>query len=142
MSGGLLRATPSSASVCPRHPTAEGLSGQWHVAPKPTGKDSLFSTCRTSAPSTMCPGQKPRSHSIAGASRAGLPVVITSYEIVIADSKALQRYNWRYVVVDEGHRLKNNNCRLLRELNMLPTSNKLLLTGGSLGASPVCTKLW
>ena len=55
--------------------------------------------------------------------------MITSYEIVIADSKHLQKYPWRYVVVDEGHRLKNSNCRLLRELRMLPTGNKLLLTG-------------
>ena len=61
------------------------------------------------------------------------PVVVTSYEIVIADVKFLQRYHWKYVVVDEGHRLKNFNCKLLRELRTIPTANKLLLTGaGSL----------
>jgi len=38
---------------------------------------------------------------------------------VIADSKLLQRYKWKYVVVDEGHRLKNFNCKLLRELRQL-----------------------
>lgn len=57
------------------------------------------------------------------------PVVVTSYEIVIADSKLLQRYKWKYVVVDEGHRLKNFNCKLLRELRQIPVDNKLLLTG-------------
>ena len=57
------------------------------------------------------------------------PVVVTSYEIVIADVKFLQRYNWKYIVVDEGHRLKNFNCKLLRELRTIPTANKLLLTG-------------
>ena len=57
------------------------------------------------------------------------PVVVTSYEIVIADVKFLQRYHWKYVVVDEGHRLKNFNCKLLRELRTIPTANKLLLTG-------------
>ncbi|DBA77975.1 hypothetical protein WJX77_009797 [Trebouxia sp. C0004] len=57
------------------------------------------------------------------------PVVVTSYEIVIADSKLLQRYKWKYVVVDEGHRLKNFNCKLLRELRLIPVDNKLLLTG-------------
>lgn len=31
--------------------------------------------------------------------------------------------------MDEGHRIKNLNCRLVRELKMLPTDNKLLLTG-------------
>ena len=57
------------------------------------------------------------------------PVVVTSYEIVIADSKHLARYTWKYVVVDEGHRLKNFNCKLLRELRTIPTNNKLLLSG-------------
>ncbi len=56
-------------------------------------------------------------------------MVVTSYEIVIADVKFLQRYTWKYIVVDEGHRLKNFNCKLLRELRTIPTANKLLLTG-------------
>lgn len=40
-----------------------------------------------------------------------------------------QRFQWKYLIVDEGHRIKNLNCRLVRELKMLPTDNKLLLTG-------------
>ena len=60
------------------------------------------------------------------------PVVVTSYEIVIADSKHLARYHWNYIVVDEGHRLKNFNCKLLRELRTIPTNNKLLLSGAFL----------
>ena len=56
-------------------------------------------------------------------------MVVTSYEIVIADSKLLQRYTWKYIIVDEGHRLKNFNCKLLRELRQIPVDNKLLLTG-------------
>ena len=57
------------------------------------------------------------------------PVVITSYEIVLADIKFLQKYQWKYIVVDEGHRLKNFNCKLLRELRTLHTANKLILSG-------------
>jgi hypothetical protein len=57
------------------------------------------------------------------------PIVVTSYEIVLADVKFLAHYKWKYVVVDEGHRLKNMNCRLLRELRTIPSANKLLLTG-------------
>lgn len=57
------------------------------------------------------------------------PIVVTSYEIVLADAKFLANYKWKYVVVDEGHRLKNMNCRLIRELRAIPTANKLLLTG-------------
>ncbi|XP_074294306.1 ATP-dependent DNA helicase DDM1-like isoform X1 [Silene latifolia] len=58
------------------------------------------------------------------------PIVITSYEIALSDArKCLRHYKWKYLVVDEGHRLKNANCKLLRELKLLPIENKLLLTG-------------
>ncbi|XP_058069040.1 ATP-dependent DNA helicase DDM1 [Magnolia sinica] len=57
------------------------------------------------------------------------PLIVTSYEIAMNDARALAHYNWKYVVVDEGHRLKNTNCKLLRELKRLPIENKLLLTG-------------
>lgn len=42
------------------------------------------------------------------------PVVITSYEMCIRDRTALQTFEWKYLIVDEGHRIKNTNCRLVR----------------------------
>jgi hypothetical protein len=39
------------------------------------------------------------------------PVIVTSFEIVIADAKFLQKYKLKALIVDEGHRLKNFNCR-------------------------------
>ncbi|XP_044071378.1 lymphoid-specific helicase isoform X2 [Siniperca chuatsi] len=57
------------------------------------------------------------------------PVVVTSFEISMIDRKFLQHFQWKYLIVDEGHRIKNLNCRLVRELKVLPTDNKLLLTG-------------
>jgi len=56
-------------------------------------------------------------------------VVVTSYEIAMNDRMAFQNIMWRYIVVDEGHRLKNNNCRLIKELKMYHSANRLLLTG-------------
>ncbi len=41
----------------------------------------------------------------------------------------VSQIKFKFVVVDEGHRLKNFNCRLLRELKTIPAENKLLLTG-------------
>ena len=64
--------------------------------------------------------------------RPGLPefpVIVTSYEIAIKDAKPLQKYHYKYMVVDEGHRLKNFNCKLIRELRLYSTDNKVLLTG-------------
>ncbi|KAJ5904292.1 hypothetical protein N7504_006675 [Penicillium tannophilum] len=57
------------------------------------------------------------------------PVVCTSYEMCINDRKFLGQYQWRYIVVDEGHRLKNMNCRLIKELLTYPSANRLLITG-------------
>lgn len=58
-----------------------------------------------------------------------LPVVITSFEIAMNDRPAFQNLKWRYIVVDEGHRLKNRNCRLIKELKLYQSYNRLLLTG-------------
>eukprot|EP00750_Incisomonas_marina_P027137 INCI6141.1.p1 GENE.INCI6141.1~~INCI6141.1.p1 ORF type:complete len:734 (-),score=138.07 INCI6141.1:191-2323(-) len=64
---------------------------------------------------------------------ASLPVVITSYEIAMRDRRmtggGLGVHHWKYIVVDEGHRLKNMNCRLIRELKAYDSGNRLLLTG-------------
>ena len=61
--------------------------------------------------------------------KPNFPVIVTSYEVVMADRKFLSKYNFKYLVVDEGHRLKNFDCKLIRELKYIPTANKLLLTG-------------
>ena len=57
------------------------------------------------------------------------PVVITSYEICMNDKAFLGNYKWRYIVVDEGHRLKNMNCKLIKELMTYNSANRLLITG-------------
>ncbi|CAD7701070.1 unnamed protein product [Ostreobium quekettii] len=57
------------------------------------------------------------------------PVIVTSYEIVIRDAPHFHHHRFKYVVVDEGHRLKNFNCLLVRQLKMVNTDSRLLLTG-------------
>lgn len=58
------------------------------------------------------------------------PIVVTSYEVAIMDArKHLTQYTWKYLVVDEGHRLKNSQCKLVKELRHLHVENSLLLTG-------------
>lgn len=57
------------------------------------------------------------------------PVVITSFEIAMRDRTTLQNCYWKYLIVDEGHRIKNMKCRLIRELKRFNADNKLLLTG-------------
>ncbi|ODV76803.1 uncharacterized protein CANTADRAFT_57717 [Suhomyces tanzawaensis NRRL Y-17324] len=56
-------------------------------------------------------------------------IIVTSYEISIRDFKKFNLINWSYLIVDEGHRLKNNDCTLIRFLKKLNVSNRLLITG-------------
>jgi len=70
-----------------------------------------------------------RSEHLRHPNKPSFPVLITSYEIVLRDIKELRRYQWKFLVVDEGHRLKNLNCRLIRELKSLNAGNRLLLSG-------------
>ena len=42
------------------------------------------------------------------------PVVCTSYEVAMVDRQHLMSLNWKYLIVDEGHRIKNSQCRLIR----------------------------
>jgi len=56
-------------------------------------------------------------------------VLVTSYEIAINDRSVLSNIRWKFLVVDEGHRLKNMECRLIKELKQYKTEHRLLLTG-------------
>jgi hypothetical protein len=39
-------------------------------------------------------------------------VCITSYEMVIKEKNHFKKYHWRYIIIDEAHRIKNENSRL------------------------------
>ena len=56
-----------------------------------------------------------------------MPVVVTSFEIAIKDSRFLMTHHWKYLVVDEAHRLKNFECKLICQLRQLHTESRLLL---------------
>jgi ATP-dependent DNA helicase len=58
-----------------------------------------------------------------------LAVIRTSFDMAIKDSKYLRGFLWKYIVVDEGHRLKNMDCLLIRELKTFSSANRLILTG-------------
>ena len=42
--------------------------------------------------------------------------LITTYEVIITDLEELSQIDWRVAVIDEAHRLKNRNCKLLQGL--------------------------
>ena len=56
-------------------------------------------------------------------------VCITSYEMVIREKSVLKKFNWRYIVIDEAHRIKNEKSKLSEIIREFKSSNRLLLTG-------------
>ena len=78
------------------------------------------------------------------------PIILTTYEMIIKDRQHLSKYKWNFIVVDEGHRLKNMDCkcvplllilqvyqrllsdsiaRLMQEIKKYDSANRLILTG-------------
>ena len=39
-------------------------------------------------------------------------VVVTSYEMVIKEKASISKFNWRYLVIDEAHRIKNEKSKV------------------------------
>uniref|UniRef100_A0A8C3JTS5 Chromodomain helicase DNA binding protein 5 n=1 Tax=Calidris pygmaea TaxID=425635 RepID=A0A8C3JTS5_9CHAR len=56
-------------------------------------------------------------------------VLLTSYELITIDQAVLGSIEWACLVVDEAHRLKNNQSKFFRVLNSYKIDYKLLLTG-------------
>ncbi|XP_026983833.1 chromodomain-helicase-DNA-binding protein 7 isoform X4 [Sagmatias obliquidens] len=55
--------------------------------------------------------------------------IITTFEMILTDCPELRNIPWRCVVIDEAHRLKNRNCKLLEGLKLMDLEHKVLLTG-------------
>ncbi|KAL6970393.1 hypothetical protein U1Q18_030093 [Sarracenia purpurea var. burkii] len=58
-------------------------------------------------------------------------VLITHYDLIMRDKSFLKKIHWYYMIVDEGHRLKNHECALSRTLvsGTYRIRRRLLLTG-------------
>ncbi|CAG0919105.1 unnamed protein product [Notodromas monacha] len=57
-------------------------------------------------------------------------VLLTTYEYVIKDKAILSKIRWKYMIIDEGHRMKNHHCKLTQILNTFYIApHRLLLTG-------------
>ncbi|QDZ20038.1 SNF2 family DNA-dependent ATPase [Chloropicon primus] len=61
--------------------------------------------------------------------RYKMNVLLTTYEVVLKDSAFMKPIQWTYLMVDEAHRLKNNESSLYRELSSFHCKTRLLITG-------------
>ncbi|KAM7485121.1 hypothetical protein LguiA_001130 [Lonicera macranthoides] len=56
-------------------------------------------------------------------------VCVTSFEMAIKEKTALRRFSWRYIIIDEAHRIKNENSLLSKTMRIFNTNYRLLITG-------------
>lgn len=56
-------------------------------------------------------------------------VCISSYEIVLKEKAHLKKFAWQYIIVDEAHRIKNEESQLSQIIRVFNSRNRLLVTG-------------
>ncbi|KAJ4820885.1 chromatin-remodeling protein 11 [Rhynchospora pubera] len=56
-------------------------------------------------------------------------VCVTSFEMAIKEKSALRRFSWRYIIIDEAHRIKNENSLLSKTMRIYNTNYRMLITG-------------
>lgn len=56
-------------------------------------------------------------------------VVVTTFEGCRICLSALLKFKWEYLIVDEAHKIKNEESQISKKLRQLDTSHRLLLTG-------------
>lgn len=57
-------------------------------------------------------------------------IVVTTYEMLVSEVNFFKRkYMWTAIIIDEGHRLKNEKSQLAEKLRTIPCLSKVILTG-------------
>src|SRR3546814_244659 len=48
-------------------------------------------------------------------------VLVTSYEGILKELSSFTRINWKYLIIDEAHRIKNENSSLSKAVRLIRT---------------------
>jgi SNF2 family DNA or RNA helicase len=51
-------------------------------------------------------------------------VVVTSYEMLIREKSVFKKFHWKYMVIDEAHRIKNEESKLSGIVREIKTANR------------------
>ncbi|TDO77866.1 non-specific serine/threonine protein kinase [Flavobacterium chryseum] len=56
-------------------------------------------------------------------------LIFTSYSIIHRDISILEKYNFRYLILDESQYIKNKNSKIFKAINKINTAHKIALSG-------------
>ena len=56
-------------------------------------------------------------------------VCVTSYEMILREKAHLKKFAWEYIIIDEAHRIKNEESSLAQIIRVFNSRNRLLITG-------------
>lgn len=64
-----------------------------------------------------------------GSPNSPFHILVTSYQLLVADEKSFRRVRWQYMVADEAQALKSSSSQRWKTLLGFRSRNRLLLTG-------------
>ncbi|SPN99701.1 related to proliferation associated SNF2-like protein [Cephalotrichum gorgonifer] len=74
-------------------------------------------------------GNKVLKHYKGGRPDKKFPVVLTSNQIILRDRLNLAKIGWEFILIDEGHCMKNADAKLYQELRTFTSATRFLITG-------------
>ncbi len=60
---------------------------------------------------------------------ASTDLIFTSYSVVHRDISVLEKYDFRYLILDESQYIKNKNSKIFKAINKISTAHKIALSG-------------
>ena len=79
-------------------------------------------------------------HLLRSASGRGGGVLLTTYDAIRRSGDLLQRQEWSYVILDEGHKIRNPNAAVTLACKALDTPHRIILSGAPIQNN--LTELW
>ncbi|KAI8344263.1 SNF2 family N-terminal domain-containing protein [Chlamydoabsidia padenii] len=56
-------------------------------------------------------------------------ICITSYEVCLSEKSSFKKIHWQYIIIDEAHRIKNENSMLSQIVRVFESRGRMLITG-------------
>jgi DNA excision repair protein ERCC-6 len=58
-------------------------------------------------------------------------ILVTSYNAIVTHKGLLQEHAFEYVILDEGHKIRNPDAQITLAVKTFPTPHRLILSGMS-----------